>query len=187
VLAIESAFMATLGLYFPLFYLQVYAINQGINQSLAFDLFAILNAAGTIGRIIPNFFADRLGPLNVYITVLFVMGASIAAIAGVHTSASLIVVSLLYGFTSGAFPALIGPVLATTAKDVSEIGLRLGMGFFNSGFAVLIGTPISGALLTSDFHWSRPIIFSSVAVFVGAFLAVTARQIVSHTKHKSRV
>jgi hypothetical protein len=40
--------------------------------------------------------------------------------------------------------------------------IRSGLNFFSSSVAVLIGTPINGALLGDKYAWERPIIFSGV-------------------------
>ena len=53
------------GMYVPIFYVQAYAISQGVDSNLAFYLVSILNAGSTFGRIIPNFLADKIGPYNI--------------------------------------------------------------------------------------------------------------------------
>ena len=51
-------------------------------------------------------------------------------------------------------------------SDVRPHRIRMGLAFFVSSFAMLGGTPISGALITpANDKWSRPIIFSGVSPF----------------------
>lgn len=46
--------------------IQSYAIAKNLtNENLAFYLLAILNAASTFGRVIPNLIADRIGPVRI--------------------------------------------------------------------------------------------------------------------------
>lgn len=71
-----AEFFGFMGFYVPFFYIQSYAINgskTNLDTSLAFYLLIILNAASLFGRIIPNFFADKTGPLN----MLFPCAASV--------------------------------------------------------------------------------------------------------------
>jgi MFS transporter, MCT family, solute carrier family 16 (monocarboxylic acid transporters), member 10 len=58
--------------------------------------------------------------------------------------------------------SLISPLFASLAKHVSEIGIRMGLAFSVLSLAGLAGTPITGALLTSELKWARPIAFSAV-------------------------
>ena len=48
---------------------------------------------------------------------------------------------------------------------------------FVTSFALLIGDPISGALLEQPLYkWERPIIFNGVLVLVGCALLLVSRQ-----------
>lgn len=50
-----AGFFGFIGMYMPLFYVSVYAIDEKImSPDMAFYLFPILNAGSTLGRIIPN-------------------------------------------------------------------------------------------------------------------------------------
>jgi hypothetical protein len=63
---------------------------------------AMLNGASAFGRLVANWLADRYGPFNVLVPSCLFSGALIIAMLGVTSSAALVVVSLLYGFFSGA-------------------------------------------------------------------------------------
>jgi predicted MFS family arabinose efflux permease len=45
--------------FIPFFYIEPFALRVGTSEHLSFYILAIMNAAGTLGRIIPNFIADR--------------------------------------------------------------------------------------------------------------------------------
>jgi predicted MFS family arabinose efflux permease len=66
-LTLLAGFVAQLGTFFPTFYLQTFAQNHHFSTSLIFYAPVILNVSTIFGRIIPNFFADRWGALEVYI------------------------------------------------------------------------------------------------------------------------
>lgn len=44
--------------FIPFFYSESYALNIGVNQDLSFYLLSVMNAAGMIGRLLPNAIAD---------------------------------------------------------------------------------------------------------------------------------
>ena len=61
-----GGFLGFMGLYTPFFYVQSYAIGEGItDRELGFYLLSILNSASIFGRIVPNFVADKTGPFNI--------------------------------------------------------------------------------------------------------------------------
>ncbi len=60
------------------FYIQLYAAQQiSMSPNIALNLLAIVNAGFIFGCLIPNFFADKIGPLNMQIP--FAVIASILA------------------------------------------------------------------------------------------------------------
>jgi predicted MFS family arabinose efflux permease len=56
VVGLSLAFMA----YFvPFFYIEAFSLRVGASEDVSFYMLAIMNAAGTLGRLFPNFLADR--------------------------------------------------------------------------------------------------------------------------------
>lgn len=181
-LTVAGSFLIMLGIWFPIFYIQLFAVVHDIDANLAFYSLAILNAASVFGRTIPNFMADKVGIFNVIIPCSGVVGVLIFAMFGVKSPGALIVFSILYGFFSGAFVSLISPMFIALARHMHEVGARLGLGFAVVGIAALVGTPISGALLTDENLWYRPIVFAGVVVLAGTACLLGAR--IMHAKDK---
>ena len=48
-----------LAFFIPFFYAESYALNIGTNTNLSFYVLSIMNAAGMIGRLVPNAIADK--------------------------------------------------------------------------------------------------------------------------------
>ncbi|QRW05964.1 transporter MCH4 [Ceratobasidium sp. AG-Ba] len=171
-LAIAGAFLVLLGLFFPIFYTQLFAIVHGLDKNLAFYSLAILNAASVLGRTIPNFIADRRANIrNVRDQVVRRSSSSQSFMD--------------FFLERVGIAALTG--LASLARDISEIGIRLGIGFAVNGIAALTGTPIAGALLTEELKWWRPITFGGnlalqVVILGGTVVLVVARDM--QVKHK---
>ena len=104
------------------FYLQLYAIEHGVNPEIAFytvrtlslDLrsralthrhrlqLAVMNAAAVFGRVVPNYFADKYGPFNTVLPVTFACAVLLFALFGITTLAGTVVFAILFGFFSGA-------------------------------------------------------------------------------------
>uniref|UniRef100_A0A8H8CK91 MFS general substrate transporter n=1 Tax=Psilocybe cubensis TaxID=181762 RepID=A0A8H8CK91_PSICU len=82
ILASIGAMGTMFGFYFPLIYLQLYAVTHGINLTLSFYSLAILNGASTLGRLVGNYLAHVHGPFNVIIPCTLLIGASIFSIFG---------------------------------------------------------------------------------------------------------
>jgi len=93
----------------------------------------------------------------------------------------------LYGFFSGAFVSLMGPLMASMAKDVSELGIRMGIAFALSGVAGLIGSPINGALLGVRYQWWRSVTFSGILIFSGVAALIAARFFMTRVKKTQHV
>ncbi|QRV93588.1 major facilitator superfamily transporter [Ceratobasidium sp. AG-Ba] len=181
-LTVLGIFIAQLGIWFPIFYLQLFAVRHNLDRNLAFYSLTILNAASILGRTFPNFISDRIGVFNVMIPCSTIGGVLVFAMFGVKSSGALVVFAVLYGFFSGSFFSLMSPLIVSLADHMHEVGLRLGFAFTVIGIATLIGTPISGALLSDNYTWYRPIVFCGILFLAGSGCLVVARGM--HARHK---
>lgn len=170
-----GSFLAFMGLYSPFFYIQSYVIEAGImDANLAFYLLSILNACSTFGRIIPGFVGDKIGPLNMITPCAVMSGVMCLCLISAHTTSSVIAVIAFYGFFSGTLVSLPPTIYVRMTKNRAVIGTRIGMGFAVVAFGMLIGTPISGAILSaSSFNavWA----FAGALTLGGAVLMIGAR------------
>ncbi|KAF9557283.1 MFS general substrate transporter [Agrocybe pediades] len=156
-------FFFVIGLYFPTFYLQLDSIKHGLSPSFSFYSLVIMNASSCIGRITAALAAAHVGTGNLVVGSTGACCALIFGMIGVKSVASVVIIAVFYGFSSGVYVSLMAPMVATLADDFSEIGLRMGIGFTLAGVGGLIGTPIDGALLAQSYHWARPAAFSGVS------------------------
>jgi predicted MFS family arabinose efflux permease len=162
-------FFGFFGFYSFLVYVQPYAIQTGImDDNLGFDLLPILNAASTFGRIIPNLIADYTGPINMLIPAATMTGILGFCWIRVHNVPGIIVLSILYGFSSGAFVSIPPIVMMNLTKDLRDLGTRLGMCLAITSIGLLVGTPIGGALINDSYQ------YLGVQLFVGACLLTSA-------------
>ena len=127
-----SSILTFLGLFFPVFYLQLYAIKHGIEDRDAFYAISVLNAASFIGRLVPNAIA-HLFVIDYLMTFFLIStGAITLTMAAVNNLAGTYLFAIFYGFSSGAFIALIPATISGMAKSPNEVGVRLGF-FFGVG------------------------------------------------------
>ncbi|EAU91836.2 hypothetical protein CC1G_04603 [Coprinopsis cinerea okayama7 len=175
VLVVASIFVF-LGLFYPVFFLQLTAI-------------AILNASSLFGRVLSGLAAQSLGSMNVASFVAFATGGSAFAMMAVKNATSTILFAIFYGFFSGAAISIVPSVVAVLAKDVSEMGGRLAVLFMAGGFLGLFASTIGGELIGNgpELHFDRGVIFASICLTITAVLWTIARTIVAREKGRQRI
>ncbi|RDB22327.1 Riboflavin transporter MCH5 [Hypsizygus marmoreus] len=183
---VVSGVLLTLGIFYPVFYLQLFSIKHGIDQNLAFYIISFINAGGLLGRLVPNFLADHVGSYNVLIPASFACAGLVLAILSVQSAAGAIVVALLYGSMNGAHVSVTPALLSDISDNVSEVGVRMGVYFSFIAAAALFGQPISGALLTKEFIWWRGTVFSGVCLVTGSVVLMLSRYLFIQKKGGSQ-
>ncbi|KAA1479107.1 MFS general substrate transporter [Dentipellis sp. KUC8613] len=181
-LLIAGSLCCLMGVFFPYFYLQLFAILHGINPTFAFYTLAILNGSSIPGRILPNIFANKYGGFNLLIASCVACAALIFGLYGIDAVGSTTVFAILYGFFSGAFLSLLSPAVASLSKDQGEIGVRLGLAFFLAAPGALVGAPINGYLLGDTFPWSKTILFSAIIILAGSAILTFGRILLARRK-----
>ncbi|KAF9889297.1 hypothetical protein FE257_007406 [Aspergillus nanangensis] len=160
-------FFGAMGVYIPFFYIGSYSTDKTtMSDNLAFYMLVVMNTGSVFGRLIPNFVADRTGPLNVMLPFsLFTTVVAFSWVA-VNNTAGIIVFAIFYGFLSGTYVSLPGATIVSLSPDLHVIGARIGMCFFVGGLGLLVGTPVAGAILQS-YGWL------GTQLFCGACLAAS--------------
>ncbi|KAJ7818785.1 MFS general substrate transporter [Mycena olivaceomarginata] len=153
---ILGTLLSTSGIFLPVIYIQLYAVQHSVGSDIAFYSIAIMNGAGGFGRIFGNYFADFYGPFALQTACTFATAATIWAVLGIHSTGTLAVVSTLYGMFSGAWLGLSISLLASLARNPDEVGARTGIALALGSFGCLGSAPIQGALLTREFSGFVP-------------------------------
>ncbi|KAK5718550.1 hypothetical protein LTR15_008281 [Elasticomyces elasticus] len=175
VLFVAGNTMAFLGLYNPFFYVQSYVIESGIaGPGLAFYMLSIINASSTFGRIIPGYTADRIGPLNMIVPCTFFAGVLCICLAAAHSIGPVIAILVLYGFCSGTLVSLPPTIFVHLTENRAVIGTRMGMGFAITSVGMLVGTPISGAILNAS-SFTYVWVFGGICTVAGAGCLLACR------------
>lgn len=143
-----AVFLGFMGLYVPIYYISTYAIGKiGMDENLGFYMVPILNAGSIVGRLFPNYLADKIGPLNVITPFTFACLVLACAWVGIQNTPGIIVFAVLYGLCSGTYVSLPSATISSLTKDMHHVGSRLGTCFFGGGIGILVGNPIAGALI----------------------------------------
>ncbi|CCL98733.1 uncharacterized protein FIBRA_00738 [Fibroporia radiculosa] len=191
--SIAGAFFTSLGVYVPLFYLQLFASDHGVDARITTYCLAIMNAGSILGRLIPPFLADRLGVYNMLLPSIFMCAALIFSMFGATTSAGVILVGLLFGFSSGAYISLIPSLLVSLCNNMGELGIKMGCAYTVVAVAMLTGNPIAGALLgqghgnSQSLTWWPALVFTGLCALLGLLFVFISRALFVVRKGRQRV
>jgi predicted MFS family arabinose efflux permease len=113
--------MVILGLWTPYFYLADYGSAHGMSANLASYLFAIINAGSFCGRVFAGAVARKFGQFNMITVACYISAILLFCWLKITSSAGLIVLSILFGASSGIVIALMMTTLAHTADHPSKV------------------------------------------------------------------
>ncbi|KAL5443635.1 hypothetical protein PMIN05_003628 [Paraphaeosphaeria minitans] len=122
-----------------------YALNLGIDETMAFHLLAILNMAGLFGRFVPNFIADHYGGINTLLPLTFTCIILLVTLPWFNTFPSLVVFCVLYGFASAGTLILPSPIITKLLPCAADLGVRMGLAYLFAAFGGLVGNPLSSS------------------------------------------
>ncbi|PKS12587.1 hypothetical protein jhhlp_000795 [Lomentospora prolificans] len=175
ILVLLGFFCFTFGLFVPINFLPVQALEAGMDPNLVLYLVPILNAASLFGRIFSGVVGDKIGKYNIFVVVCYLTAIWILALwIPVSTTGGIIAFAALFGFSSGAYVSLIAPLVAEISP-LPEIGFRTGIVLFISSIGGLTTNPINGAILTSSGGWVGLKVFAGVFCVVGTTFILVAR------------
>ncbi|PVH94306.1 MFS general substrate transporter [Periconia macrospinosa] len=184
---IASGFVVCLGLYFPMFAIQSFALHNAIGPGLASWLLSIINLSSVLGRTIPNWLADRYGTLELYVPCTAAAGVLLFCLGVATNPAGIVVFCFLYGFFSGSIVSLYFPTVVALDPHVGTTGVRLGIACLPVAFASLVGSPIAEALVSGGKHWWHGIAFAGTAELVSAALLAFAWTVEKKRKLQKRL
>ncbi|GKT93787.1 major facilitator superfamily transporter [Colletotrichum tofieldiae] len=175
VCVVVGFFLFTYGIFVPINYIQVQALEAGMDPNLAQYLVPMLNAGSLFGRIGSGILGDKIGKYNIFVVVCYLTSIWMLALwIPANTDAALIAFAVLFGFCSGAYVSLIAPLIAQISP-IQEIGFRTGITFFTNSIGGLTTNPINGAILAGSGGWVGIKVFSGVFCIAGTTFILAAR------------
>ncbi|KAI0636537.1 MFS general substrate transporter [Trametes polyzona] len=179
-----SSFVAFLGIYTVLTYIDVSASSKGIDPDFSFYLLAIANACSAVGRITGGLLSDHLGPLTVMTPATFVAGILTYAWPFANTTGSNIAIAIIYGGASGVYVSLLAAPVVRMGKT-HDVGVRVGMSMTVVAIGAVAGPPISGAINAATGTYKYTGIYAGSAVMVACcFLLATRYSILGRMRGK---
>ncbi|KAI0821879.1 MFS general substrate transporter [Trametes gibbosa] len=171
-----SLFVGFLGIYTCLTYLSLSGILVGIDTDVAFYLVSIANACSLFGRLGGGIMADRYGGINALIPPTIIAGIMTYVWPFAKTTASMVVVTVIYGISSGVFVAVMGTPVVQMGP-VTEVGTRAGITFSIMSLGALAGPPISGAILNNTKSFENVGYYAGSAIMASVVLMFISRQL----------
>ncbi|KAK0735064.1 major facilitator superfamily domain-containing protein [Lasiosphaeria miniovina] len=185
VVFVLGSLFSFLMLYVPFFYLALFGTSHGIaTPDFAPYLVTLLNVGSILGRLVPNALADGWGCMNMQIICTLASAVLAFGWMGIHNLAGAVVFALLYGAFSGGVVSLMPTVIVGLSPDMGRVGARLGTSFLISGVAILVGTPIAGAILgdRTEARWLGTMGYAAAGLLLSALLTLVSRAIL-YRKH----
>ncbi|GJC97084.1 major facilitator superfamily transporter [Colletotrichum higginsianum] len=148
----------------------------GFSYTDSLNLLLVLNGIGFVGRLGPNFLADKIGTITVFTPMAFLSGLLTYCWIAVGTSTGLYVWTVFFGVAGNAIQALFPAGVSALTTDPSKQGTRIGMVFTIVGFAVLTGNPIAGAIISATGgRYLGAQAFAGSCLMLGTFFLALAR------------
>ncbi|KAF9067083.1 MFS general substrate transporter [Rhodocollybia butyracea] len=168
-----AVFSVYLGYYTFTTYVAASSITVGISAGFSFYLLSICNASSGLSRVASGLIADKIGAMNLMIPVTTLSAVVYFAWPFCRSEAVLVFLSIVYGISIGPFASLVpSPILDIGERD--QTGNRIGVLLSVAGIAMLLGTPVSGAINRSKGPISMGVYAGSMMLF-GVILMVIVR------------
>ncbi|XWW97484.1 hypothetical protein V2A60_005467 [Cordyceps javanica] len=176
--------LMTLGVFIPINYMAVESRGHGMPEAQGHYLVAAMNAGSLVGRVGAGLVADRVGAYNTFVAVSALAGVLVLALyVPAASPAAVWAFSALFGCTSGAYIALLAP-LVVKISPLEESGYRIGLLFALSSVSGLVTSPVGGAILErwggDDYTGMK--IYSGVMMLSGAALVFVSRMMATGWK-----
>lgn len=187
VLSFLTNLQAFLGVFFPFFFLSSYAREkQNLSYTDSLNLTLVLNGIGFIARLLPSFIANYLGTMNVFIAFLFSSALCMFTWIPVHSTPGLYAWTTFYSLSVGGVQSLFLAVVTIISSDMSRIGARLGIISAAVGVGALLGSPLSGAIISGNGgSYTGAQAFSGSTLIVGGLFVLASREVKRRQQQES--
>ena len=145
---------------------------------------------GFVFRILPTYYADKIGSLNTLIPFTFICSIMMFGWIGVHSVGSLYAFAVIYGSASAVLQALWPAAITSLNRtpDLKKNGVRMGMAFTIVSFSSFTGPPLAGALIQyNGGSYTYANIWAGTTFLVGGSLLISSRFALVGWDWKARV
>ncbi|KOS22713.1 putative transporter [Escovopsis weberi] len=163
------------GMLIPFFYIPLFAMEHGINHTLANNLPAIGYGIGILGRVMSGWLADRVGRFNVLIVIATATSIVTYTWVASISYATMVASTIAFCVFSGGLIPLGSACVGQTTENMQYIGLRIRAKMTMCAFAALGGAPLSGYIKDNGGDWFGCYAFSASGTLLGAIILVAVR------------
>ncbi|KAF2023791.1 MFS monocarboxylate transporter-like protein [Setomelanomma holmii] len=184
-------FFSFWGLYFAFFYIGSYGRNVlGVSYQQSINLLLVQICMGFVFRLLPTYYADKIGSLNVLTPFAFICGVMMFGWIGIESVGALYCFAVLYGSASAVLQALWPAIIGSMSKvpDPQKAGVRMGMAFTIVSFSSFTGPPLAGALIQAnggDYTYAN--VWAGTSFFIGGALLIATRWALVGWDWKARI
>ncbi|KIO29133.1 hypothetical protein M407DRAFT_21705 [Tulasnella calospora MUT 4182] len=165
-----------LGMYTPLGFFDVYAQRIGVPPSKSFYTIVAANAASGAGRFSSGLWAEHLGSMNVLTLFSFIAAVTSVCWPYAQSYPSLLVVAVLFGFSSGAFISLL-PSAISYMVPRHQLGRAIGLSGTIMSIGALVGNPIAGQILIVSGGFDAVGAWAGGTIFISVILMIVSRRL----------
>ncbi|KAK8017824.1 hypothetical protein PG993_014150 [Apiospora rasikravindrae] len=159
----------------------------GADNTTAYDFLVIFNACSIAGRLLAVFVSGKMSVPTSIPFFAFATGILLLGWIGVHSIAAYYVWVVLTTVFMSTLAILCPAMLAHVSPSKEVMGTRMGFAFTFTSFGVLLGTPVSSALIdvkTGSF-W-RMQVFLGVSMLVGSACLVFVQREIAKKATKAK-
>jgi MFS family permease len=177
-----ACLLCSLGVFLPFAHLVSYALDQGVAQSSAVLLLAMIGVGSTGGRFLLGGLADRMGRRLSLLAMMVGMALAMAIWAASTQFLALAAFALAYGVCYGGWVAVLPAVVMDQfgARNVSGI---IGVLYTSVALGTLIGPSAAGFAFDLSHSYTLPVIAGACADIIAAgILARTLPEPIPHMR-----
>ena len=176
ILTVIGNFLIQIVLMAPLAFLPTFAAEMGYDKDIGFPVLAIMYICLCGSLIVGGPIADICGQYNTASAFAIITAIVIFCWARVSSATDLLFFVVFYAVVSGILYTSISVAGSRIARDVSEIGMFVGLTNALAGCSSLIGSPVTGAIVdASGGKFTSAIVFNGICMLLGAFTILAAR------------
>ncbi len=169
ILLFIAIFLGDVPIYISLTHIVPYSLDRGLTETSASIVFGMIGGAGIAGRIGMGVISDAIGRKAGLMLCFAGMGGSIIWLVMANSYPTLLLFSIIFGFSYGGFVALLSP-FAMDLFGKHSLGAVIGLLYASAGFGALIAPSMAGRMFDLYGSYSIPFITGGIASFIAVIL-----------------
>jgi len=183
-----SGVFVFLGLYTPFVYVTAKAITEmGVSQEKSGIILTILGICSTITRVIVGWIADRrwIDLLIIHNISAILAGVATCLVSVLDTYLLLCIYAAFFGVNIACFIAL-RSIVIVELLGVEKLNNAFGLTSLFQGIAVLLGSPMSGALVDATGDYVVAFVLFGSMIILGGVVCLPVRKIAEWERKRDK-